>query len=572
MEEVDILFKNSKVYNSFFKKFYEAHLAIKGDKIIYTGQARPKIIKAKKEIDLGGKYVVPGLIDIHMHIESSMAAPVQFADELIKHGLTTIVSEPHEIANTSGIEGIKAMIRAGEKAVVDIFYGIPSSVPSTSSKYETTGGIISTKEVSQLLAEEKVICLGEVMNNNGVLSGDKDLEINKILDYLDENEKDIIREGHIPSFTGEELALFVSRGIDSDHCLQSLKRLEDRIYNGVFVEIQEKSLKKEIIDYIKDNDLFSRTALVTDDVMADTLVEKGHLDHVLRKIVKLGVSIENAIYMATYTPAQRMRLYDRGVLAPNKKADFIVLSSLEDFVIDEVYNSGKKVYSAAENQKKNEYQRSFPKHFYNSIKLDKLEEEKLKIFCNGEKELVNCRLIEVKNDTTYTEERIVELTNKDGELDWENSSYNLAAVFSRYGNNNIARGLIGGSTIKRGAAASSYAHDHHNLYLAAANIRDGLIAANWVIENQGGYCVVENGEIIASAELPIAGILTEKSMPEFSQDIAQIREALIELGYDHYNPIMSFSTNTLPVSPALKITDKGLIDVNEMKIVDLIIE
>lgn len=571
MEEVDILFKNAEIYNSYFKKFFKGYLAVKNDKIIYTGEKYPENITAKKEVEAAAKYIIPGLIDIHMHIESSMAAPKQFADEIIKRGVTTIVSEPHEIANVFGIEGIKAMIKAGENAVVDIYYAIPSSVPSTSSKLETTGAKISVKELKELITEKKVICLGEVMNNEAVLTGDPKLPINKILAYLRENHPDYIIEGHIPSLVGEELAEFAAAGINSDHCLQSVERLRDRIYNGVFVELQEKSLRPEIIDYILQNDFYQHLALVTDDVMADSLAAEGHLDHLVRKITKLGLSIENAIYMASYTPAQRMRLYDRGVLAPNKRADFIILDELESFQIEEVYTKGELSYQR-DQQKEKKYSKAFPEDFYNSVKLAKLNKDDLELKFNSKQESLKCRVIEVKSESTYTEEKIAELNLKDGLLEWEKSDFNLAAVISRYGDRSFGRGLISGSTIKKGAVATTYAHDHHNLYLIASNVEDGLIAANWVIENQGGYCVVENGKILASLQLEVAGILTEKPLPLLAADIAKIRDALISLDYDHYNPIMSLSTNTLPVSPALKLTDQGLIDVEKMEIVNLILD
>jgi adenine deaminase len=571
VEEADILFKNANIYNSYFKKFYKGHLAVKNDRIIYTGEAYPDQIMADREIEAVGKYIIPGLIDIHMHIESSMAAPKQFADEIIKHGLTTIVSEPHEIANVFGIEGIKAMIKAGEEAVVDIYYAIPSSVPSTSSKLETTGAEISVREVAELIEEDKVICLGEVMNNEAVLSGNQNLPINKILKFLNENYPDYIIEGHIPSLVGEDLARFAAKGINSDHCLQSVERLTDRIYNGVFVEIQEKSLRPEVIDYIIENEIYEHLALVTDDVMADTLVKKGHLDHIIRKIVEMGVSIENAIYMATYTPAKRMRLYDRGVLAPNKRSDFIILDDLNSFAIEEVYAGGKRVYNNDQSAAKN-YRKAFPAKFYNSVDIEKLTEEKLQIQHTSKRDKIKCRIIEVKSESTYTSEKIAELNLKAGFLDWEQSEFNLAAVISRYGSTDFAKALITGSTIKRGAVATTYAHDHHNLYLIAANMADALLAANWVIENQGGYCVVENGEIKASLQLEVAGILTEKPLPLLADKISRIREAMIELGYEHYNPIMSLSTNTLPVSPALKLTDKGLIDVEKMKVINLFID
>ena len=591
------LFKNLKIYNPHFKEFISDNLLIIGDQIEFIGQTDElpaevlASLKTENVYDLGGRYVIPGLIDIHMHIESSMLAPIPFANAIIEHGVTSIVAEPHEIANVFGLEGIKAMVASAKESPVDIFWGIPSSVPSTNSQLETSGAEIDLPELEELLKQENVVCLGEVMNNNAVLY-EPDSKINKLIEAYQQKSGNDIIEGHVPSLLGYELASFIRKGITADHTLQNIERLEARVKNGMFVEIQEKSLKEKLIEFIKINNIYDSLALVTDDIMVDDLIKHGHLDNVIRQAIKTGLPVKEAIHMATYTPARRMNLNDRGSLTPGKKADFIVLNNLEEFEIGSVYKDGQLTVSsndfqslASQDQESVETEadnlaRSFPDCFYNSVKFKSLSSEDLEIEVPAsltEQEEVACRLILVKSDNTYTEEKIVDikvnqLKDQKATLNWENSPYSLAAVFERHGKNgNIARAIIGGETIKRGAVATTYAHDHHNLYLIAHNKKDGLIAANEVIKDQGGIVVVEGGKVIAKLKLPVAGILTEESAIKAGEKLKKVTEALKNLGYIHYNIIMSLCTNTLPVSPALKLTDKGLIDVEKSEIVDLFV-
>ncbi len=591
------LFKNIKIYNPHFREFISGNLLIIGDQVEFIGQIDElpaevmASIKAENTYDLNGKYVIPGLIDIHMHIESSMLAPIPFASAIIKHGVTSIVAEPHEIANVFGLEGIKEMIASAKESPVDIFWGIPSSVPSTSNQLETSGAEIALSELEDLLDYEDIVCLGEVMNNNAVLY-EPDSKINKLIEVYQQKSGNNIIEGHVPSLLGYELASFIRKGITADHTLQNLDRLEARVKNGMFVEIQEKTLDRKLIEFINEHNIYDNLSLVTDDIMVDDLIDRGHLDNVIRQAIISGLPVIEAIHMATYTPARRMNLNDRGSLTPGKKADFIVLDSLEEFEIAEVYKDGRLVFSSTDilhedNQSQNtekaelfSSKRSFPEYFYNSVKLKSINSKDLNIIVSEsykDNEEVTCRLIQVKSDNTYTEEKNVNLTvnqlqEQEVTLNWEDSPYALAAVFERHGKNgNIARALIGGETIKRGAVATTYAHDHHNLYLIAHNKEDGIIAANEVIKDQGGIVVVEDGKIIAKLKLPVAGILTEESAIKAGGKLKKVTEALKHLGYNHYNIIMSLCTNTLPVSPALKLTDKGLIDVENTKIIDFFI-
>lgn len=569
---VDLIIKDAFVFNAYFKKFFKESIVVKEDKILYIGNEDLSEYICDNIVDMSGKYVVPGLIDTHMHIESTMATPSAFSHEIIKNGVTTIVSEPHEIANVFGLQGINEMITSGQTCVADIFYGIPSSVPSTNTEYETTGKEIGLEEIISLANNDKVICLGEVMNYYDVVN-EPDSKINKIIDYMKSNHPNMPLEGHCPKIMGKDLAKYIYRGVDSDHTHQMVETMKERIKRGMFIQIQEKSLKKDIVDFLETNNLQGNYCFVTDDVMADTLSHEGHLNKIVKKAVELGMSIENAIFAATYTPAKRMNLRDRGTLAPGKIADIVILNNIENFDIHSVYKNGEIAFSSKNDYSYEGIQYKYPQEFFASIKRDKVLENDFDIYAPIKDGYIDCRVIKVSRDATFTDEEICRLEVVDNKLKWEDSGLCLIAVLERYGkNNNIALGLIGGDTIKRGSVATSYAHDHHNLLAVGNNVEDIVVAINRVIENQGGIYVVENTMTKANIELPIGGILSDKSITDIAVETENVRKALLNQGYNHYNPIMSLCTNSLPVSQLLKITDKGLIKLSENRIVDLFLE
>lgn len=569
--KIDLLIKNVKIYNSYLKKFKEANVAILDKKILHVDTKKEIEFDAEKIIDGKNQYMVPGLIDIHMHIESSMMTPAPFCHQLAKNGVTTIVAEPHEIANVFGDRGIYAMIKAEDNIDTSIFYGIPSSVPSTSEELETTGAVIDCEGMKKIAENPNVICVGEVMNYRKVIVDDT-LEICRFIEYVKKEKPTYAIEGHCPKLLDLELSKFLYLGINGDHTEHTMEEFKQRFENGMFVEIQAKSIEKELIDYIKENNLYEHFSFVTDDVMADTFLNEGHLNVVMKKAVKEGLRIEDAIYSATYTPARRMHLLDRGVLAPGKKADFLFVEDLEKFEIKNTFIDGKEVYNSSEEKKYIPTTYRFPEDFYRSVHVKNIKAEDIKIPVETTEKEVMCRVIEVSDGSTRTKELIRPLPVKDGYLDWENSEYCLIAVFERHGKNgNIGFGLVTGDSIKKGAIATTYAHDHHNLMVIGKTAVDIIKAANRIIEIQGGICAVENGNILAEVELPVAGILSEKSVEELGKEVEKLRGAMKALGYKHYNPIMSLCTLSLPVSPALKITDKGLIDVAESKVVSLIV-
>ena len=570
MEKVSLLIKNAKVFNSYLKKFIPADVSVRDGKFYYIDREQSQPFAADEVLDAKGMYMIPGLIDIHMHIESSMMTPGPFGNCLAEYGVTTIVSEPHEIANVKGMRGILEMISAAKDTPIDIYYGIPSSVPSTSEELETTGGVIDFASMKHLLEEKDVVCVGEIMNYRQIIR-ENDLEISRFLDYLRSERPGYVIEGHCPSLTGLDLAKFLYLGINGDHTEHTLEEVRQRIENGMFFEMQDKMLKEDVIAYIRDNHLFEYVSFVTDDTMADTLFEEGQLNAVVEKAIRKGFPLEQAIYCATYTPSRRMHLYDRGAIAPGLIADFQLLADPACLRPEYVYKNGAVIYSGEKGVTARAAHR-FPEDFYHSVTLPPLTAEDFSVSAPEGVSSVTVRAIEVSRERTQTKEVSVTMPVRDGKICWQGSGCLLAMVIERHGKNgNIGYGFLTGDCLKEGAAATTYCHDHHNLLVAGANPKDMQMAVRRIRELNGGFLTVKDGHILAELALPVAGLLSETSLADTAKDLGAVRRSLEELGYVHYNPIMSFGTLGLPVSPALKITDKGLVDVKESKIVPLII-
>ncbi|WP_289301229.1 adenine deaminase C-terminal domain-containing protein [Sporofaciens musculi] len=571
METVSLLIKNAKVFNTYLKKFISGDVSVKDGRFYYIDREQNTPFHAEVVLDAQGKYMIPGLVDIHMHIESSMMTPEPFGNCVAAYGVTTIVSEPHEMANVKGTRGILEMISAAKNAPIDIFYGIPSSVPSTDERLETTGGIIDCNAMKHLLCEEDVVCVGEIMNYRQIIK-ENNLEITKFLKYLRQEHPGYVIEGHCPSLLNLELAKFLYLGIDGDHTEHTLEEVKQRIENGMFFEIQDKMLKPKVLEYICENQLYEYCGFVTDDTMADVLYEKGQLNYVVQQAIEVGFPLEMAIYCATYTPSRRMHLYDRGTIAPGKLADFVLLDSPSVMKPSYVYKNGVQIFNRKDRQEASiSYQ--FPEDFYQSVRMKPVNLQDFRVMADTDKEEVTVRVIEVHPDRTQTTEKLVTMPVRDHMLDWEKSGCLLAMVLERHGKNgNIGYGFITGSCLKEGTVATTYFHDHHNLFVAGDRPMDMLLAVRRLQELQGGFLTVKDGRILAELKLPVCGILSEKGVRDTALGLKAIRESLEELGYRHDNPIMSLGTLGLPVSPALKLTDKGLVDVKRSAIVPLIVE
>lgn len=573
METVSLLIRNALVFNSYLKQFISADVYVRDEKIYYIDRDKNAPLNAEKIIDADGKYLIPGFVDIHMHIESSMMTPGPFGRFVASCGVTTIVSEPHEMANVRGIRGILEMIQAGEDSPIDIYYGIPSSVPSTNSSLETTGGIIDCNAMKHLLEEKDVVCVGEIMNYRQIIQ-ENNLEITKFLDYLKQERPGYVIEGHCPSLVGLDLAKFLYLGIDGDHTEHNLEEIKQRFENGMFVEIQDKMLKPDVLDYIKENNLYEYCAFVTDDTMADTLWKEGQLNRVVEKAIAAGFPLEQAIYCASYTPSRRMHLYDRGVIVPGRLADFFLVQDPKQLRPSMVFKNGQQIFDQAALSTAHIADR-FPEDFYHSVQLPQITPELFQMpvsrFISGNPSEVTVRVIEVLPDRTQTREKLVTMKVKDGMIDWKSSGCLLAMVLERHGKyGNIGYGFLTGACHHHGTAATTYFHDHHNLFVAGDNEDDMMLAVQRIETLQGGFMTVQSGEIQEELALPVCGILSDGSVEEIGSKLCNIRSSLVSLGYHHPNPIMSLGTLGLPVSPALKLTDRGLVDVKKSALVPLV--
>ena len=553
---IDLLIINASVFNSFLKTFEKQNVSVKDGKFYYISDEDLHYLNPKEVLDAQGKHLIPGLIDIHMHIESSMVPPASFSPTALSHGVTTVVADSHEIANVFGIAGITAFM--GQETEMDIFYAIPSSVPSTTMDRETTGGIIGVSEVRELLEHPKVIALGEAMNFKGITT-EPDSLIRQILRETQVLKPFMPLEGHIPRVSGEDLAKFMFVGLTADHTHQSPDSILEKAKNGIFLEFQKKSITPENMTVINQYNLYEHMALITDDIMVDDFVT-GHLDANVRLAIAAGLPAEEAIYTATYTPARRMGFQDRGAIMTGYQADFILLDDVPSFKIASVYKNGKLVSIAHPDM-------HFPASFYQSVQCRPLTEADLSFKVE---KAMTCNVIAIQKVGTFTEHVQRTVAEKNGFLDWENSGLALIVVMERYGKNgNIGYGFVENALSEKGAIATTWAHDHHNVMIMGTSIADILVAQHAVLEMQGGYVVSVDGAITASCPLPIGGILSDEPIPVLGKKLSDVRREMQRLGYKNTNEIMSFSTLSLPVSPKLKITDFGMMDVHTHELIPL---
>ena len=600
--KVDLVIENAWVYRTFRQCFERMDIAVAGGKFFdvspvsdFVGDSEQRVSarrgewEAESVFDGTGKFVIPGLVDIHMHVESSMTYPEEFSRAVVPFGVTTVVADPHEIANVFGVEGILSFME--EETELDIFYGIPSSVPATRTEMETSGAEFGEKELRELLRDERVVCLGEVMNFKDLVA-EGDTKSKRFLEVCGECGRKIRIEGHCPGLSGGDLAAFIRAGVDADHTEQTAESILEKTDMGMFLELQEKSLKEEVVEVVKRKQLYENIALVTDDTMPDRLME-GHLNRIVRLAVEKGMPAEKAIYLATFTPARRMHLDDRGIIAPGKKADFVVLPDLESFVPEAVFKDGKRCVDAAAEGVGKRLKRRFPDHFYSSVKCrlalasdfilpvadfwkEECREEALSGKPSGSEiqKLSGTAVVNVMQIQTFgTRAKHVqrEIPVQDGNLCWQEAGLCLAAVFERYGKNgNVSWGFVEHALEQKGAVATTWSHDSHNLLVLGNSVEDMVLAQNEVVHMQGGYVTASGGRVTAAAELPVGGIISDKSLPELAAEIRAVRGEIERMGYVNNNVIMSISTLSLLVSPELKLSDQGLFDVKSQRKIPLV--
>ena len=545
----NILIKGGRVVNVRSGEIFEADVLIYGDRIAAVGKYN---FEAEKVIDVEGMLVMPGFIEGHIHIESSMMTPRRFAEAVVVHGTTTVIADPHEIANVMGLEGIHFMINDSKDLPVDIYFMAPSCVPS--SNLETSGAWLTAAELQKLNFEPKVIGLAEMMDFPGVIAAKSE-----VIDRLETFE---LRDGHAPLLSGRNLNAYIAAGIYSDHeCVSKAEALE-KLRLGMQVMIREGTAAQnldELIGLVDDKN-WPFFSLVSDDLHPSTIVERGHLNALVKKAVERGVPLVNAIRMVSINTARYFRLHDRGEIVPGKLADIVIADELPEIV--HVIKSGKMVVENTE------LITPVPPAERRKVGRMLLEPslEPLKVPArSGE-----IRVIVAREGTLITDLMLAKPKVLDGLVvsDTDRDILKISVWERHKGTGNVGVGFVHGFGLKSGAIASSVAHDSHNIVAIGTNDND-MVKAVEILKELGGGLVVVDGEKITKLPLPVAGLMTDTDVHELASNEKKLTEAAKALGCAMNNPFMTMSFLALPVIPHIKLTDKGLVDVDQFKFVSL---
>jgi adenine deaminase len=514
---------------------------------------------AGPRLDVNGACILPGLIDGHLHLESSMLAPRELARALLPLGTTTIVVDPHEIANVSGTRGLDYLLAASQGLPLDMYFMLPSCVPA--SPLETSGACLEAADLAPYINHPRVLGLAEVMNFPGVVSGDSGL-LEKIALF---SQGPI--DGHAPLLSGKGLNAYRLTGIASDHeCTDPAEALE-KLRLGFYLMVREGSLAKNLTDLLPavPPAALRRTLLVTDDCHPEDLLSPGHLNHLLKLATACGLDPIQAITLATLNPAEYFRLRDRGAVAPGLVADLVVVRDVSDFRADKVLKHGILVVDQGRLRPEVDFpaQPAPPPSF----RLQPLAPEAFSPVVQGEV----VKVIGLIPHQLLTEKRLVPPPVRDGRLaaDPARDLLKLAVIERHRGTGNLGLALVQGFGLKQGALASSIAHDSHNLVVVGADETDMLTAAEHVANLQGGLAVVAGGRVLADLPLPIAGLLSPAPLEDVAAAYHRLKAAARSLGGVLEDPFMALSFLALPVIPALKLTDLGLVDVNRFALVSL---
>jgi adenine deaminase len=526
---------------------WPADVLIDGDTI--TALAEPgSAAPARDEIDATGLLVVPGFIDAHVHVESSMLVPSTFAQATLAHGTTTVLADPHEIVNVAGADAMRWMLAEGARTQQSQFGAVPSCVPSLDG-LETAGAVLDAAAIEELLGLDGVIALGEVMDYRAVVGGAQ-----RMADILAAaRRRGAIIDGHCPNLAGDELQRYLRAGIDSDHCKNDAEPFGQKLRLGMTMMLQEKSFTPEVVAALNAAPYPPDVCIVTDDIAADILAGDGHLDHVARVARRAGMAPIAVLRALTLNPARRLRLHDRGVVAPGRRADLALVADLDEFRVHGVVVGGRRVAD----------QPVPTRRFTDSIRIPEglLEGSDALAWTtdlpDGEHTFRAIRVNPI--DTSTTEDAVV-LTVRGGIVQWQGRCARVTVVERHRASGRIAHAPVLGMTLVEGAVCTTYAHDSHNLTVIGTSAGHAVAAAARAVELGGGIVVrAVSGD--AELALPLGGVMTDAPLAEVATATGRIRAALERWGWRHRIPFMSISTLTLPVSPALKISDYGLIDV-----------
>ncbi|MBO4701387.1 MAG: adenine deaminase [Lachnospiraceae bacterium] len=561
------LLKNAKVVNVFTEKIDFTNVLIEDDRITGIGNYY-KDEEADVVEDLEGRFLCPGFIDGHIHIESTMMVPPSLAQAVLPHGTTAVVTDPHEIANVCGVDGIKYMLEMSENIPLHVFVMIPSCVPATC--FDEAGAILNAEDIEDLYKEERILGLAEMMNYPGVIFNDAPT-MDKINACV---EKGKPVDGHAPLLSGKDLDKYISAGINSDHECSDATEAMEKLSKGQWIMIREGSAAKNLEKLLPlfESPYYQRCILATDDRNPADIIAEGHIDNIVRLAIKAGKDPIRAIKMATLNPTLCFGIKRMGAIACGYKANLLVLDNLENIDIKDVYSNGVKVVKDKEISGF-----SIPKaediitgSVLNSFHMPDLKNDDFYIEPKGTK----CRVIEVIPGEILTNECILDIDfSKNNGIDIEKDILKLAVIERHKNTGHKGVGFIKGIGIKNGALAGSVSHDSHNLIVIGSSEEDMVIAANHIKKIGGGLCVVSEGKVLSELRLPVAGLMSTNSAAEIAKANVELRESAEKIGINEgIEPFMNMAFVSLPVIPVLKMTTQGLVNVNDFKRVDLFVE
>ncbi len=555
---VDLLLTNAQIINVFSGEIIPGEMAISDGLIVGFGQ-----YEAKKVEDLNGRYVAPGFIDGHVHIESSMACISEFARAVVVHGTTTVAADPHEIANVLGLSGIEYMLQSAEEQPMNIYFTLPSCVPATDM--ETAGARLTAEDLKPFLNKDRIIALAEMMNFPGVIYRDPDV-LAKI-SAARQQKKPI--DGHAPGLEGPQLYAYISAGIQSDHECTTEHEAIEKLRSGMHIMIRQGTCAKNLQTLLPAvNEKTARRMMwCSDDRHPHDLIAEGHIDSIVYEAIQSGLDPILAIQMATLNPAEYFNLDHLGALAPGRQADLVVFSDLKKPVIEKVYSRGILI---AENGKilptiQIPSAASVPPSMHVDL-------QKIDFAIPADKKQI--RVIEIVPEQVITHQRIEEITvkNKQAVSDPSKDLLKMAVVERHSGSGNVGKGFVKGFGLKHGALASSVAHDSHNIIVVGTTDEDMRAALEAVVKMGGGLAAVSDARVRAELALPIAGLMSLEPVQRVRDQLDKLIEATHDMGTPLKDPFMTLSFLALPVIPELKLTDIGLVDVNKFEVVPLFVE
>ncbi|MFR3910190.1 MAG: adenine deaminase [Clostridium paraputrificum] len=554
----DLVIKNISIIDVFGQETFISDVGIKNGYIVGIGNYHGNEI-----IDGTGKYICPGLIDAHAHIESSLTTPAEYCKAALLHGVTSLIADPHEIANVLGLDGIKLMLKLSEGLPFNFFFMLPSCVPATS--FENSGAILTSNDLSNLYSNAQVLGLAEVMDFPSVINCEEDM-INKIYDAKNLNLR---IDGHGAGLNTEALNAYCTANIRTDHECHLKEEVTDRIRRGMYVLIREGTVAKNLKELIKVASIKNsrRLCFCTDDRHIDDLILNGSIDSSIRYAIKAGLNPETAIQMASLNSAECYKLNDLGAIAPGYKADFIILNNLENFQIQSVYKDGQLVADNGILVKNNI---PTPKiKTTNSLNIKDLSKDKLDITLYNKSIINVIKVIPNKLETIHLREPISSPSNK-FITDIEKDLLKVAVIERHKGTGNVGVGIINGMELKSGAIATTIAHDSHNLIVVGTNDSDMLFATEKLKEIGGGIIVVEDGKVLSSIKLEIGGLITDRPINSIMNDLEELHNSIKKVAPTiNFNPFLTLSFLSLPVIPDIKITDKGIFDVKKFDFIDI---